>query len=78
MQLTLLKEGIDQQDELKALHKLIYFLVVNQCQVIQDFSPFLQQQHKCCAKDDARIIFPIFLCGIQNFRCETQPRKTAV
>ena len=38
-QLTLLKEGIKQQNELCALHKLIDFLVVHHCQIIQDFSP---------------------------------------
>ena len=43
-QLTLLKEGNDQQDELKALHKLICFLVVHQCKVIRDFSPFFDNK----------------------------------
>ena len=37
LQLTLLKEGIDQQDELKPLHELIHFLVVHQRKVFQDF-----------------------------------------
>ena len=77
-QLTLSKEGIKQQDDLKALHKLIDFLVVHQCQFVQDFFPCLRQQGKCRAQDDAWIIGPIFLGGIQNFRCETQPWKTAV
>ena len=35
------KEGIDQQDELKALHKLIDFFVLNQCQFVENFFPFL-------------------------------------
>ena len=73
-QLAFFKESTKKQNELKTLHKLIHFFVLNQCQVVENFFPFLWQQSKCCAQDDARTV----LCQIQNFKSKAQPWKTTV